>query len=357
MSNTVHITKDIQLDSNFGFVFWDLYEPPQSHTQSLAPHIIQIAHGMVEHKERYKWVCTFLAESGFIVAISDHRGHGKSISSYCKGKDSPINANLTKEDSNNEDLIYWGEMGQDGINLAVQDLYALNCELHSRFQDSKIILLGHSMGSLISRLYLFKHASSICALILSGTPAPNPMINIAILLAKSLQFLGLEAQGANLLHKLSFGGFNVKLLKRLSKTETNKDNSSITTKDYTGFEWLCSDSHVVQAYISDPKCSFIFSLRSFLNLFTAVRDVYAIEKYADSLSKHLPILFISGDMDACGNFGDGVRDAKDRLNIQGYEHVTIKLYENARHEILNEPNKQEVLKDIIAWLDCVCESR
>lgn len=325
MDKQVKITRNIALDSDFGSIFWDLYQPLQQ-----SSHIIHIAHGMVEHKGRYEWVGDILAERGFIVAISDHRGHGESISKQHK-------------DFHSDNEIYWGEMGKDGINQAVKDLYILNQELHSRFYNAKITLLGHSMGSIIARLYLFKYSKTIDALILSGTPAPNPLINVAILLTKKLQSLNLQDRGSKLLNKLSFGGFNAKLLKKIHV----KDHQN------TGFEWLCSDSSVVQSYIADSKCSFIFSLQSFLNLFIALRDIYTITQHADDISQKMPILFVSGDMDPCGNFGDGVEKAKNILSMQGYNNITLKLFKHARHEILNEINKHEILEDILAWLHLI----
>ncbi|RDU70859.1 alpha/beta hydrolase [Helicobacter aurati] len=322
MNSAIKITRNIALDSDFGSVFWDLYEPLQQ-----AIGIIQIAHGMVEHKNRYEWIGTSLAKRGYIVGISDHRGHGESISkSYL---------------IHNDNHISWGEMEKDGINQSVQDLYKLNQELRSCFRGMKVILLGHSMGSIIARLYLFKYSQTIDTLILSGTPAPNPLINIAILLAKTLQLFGLKNRGMQLLNQLSFGGFNASLLKKLPKGNYQ----------YTGFEWLCSDPSVVQTYINDPKCRFIFSLQSFLHLFLALRDIYTIKQHANSTSQRMPILFISGDMDACGNFGKGVEEAKNILAMQGYNNITLKLYKDSRHEILNETNKQEVLEDILVWLN------
>ncbi len=321
MMDNIKISKDLCLDSDFGTVFWDLYEPSCNNPQ----YIIQIAHGMLEHKGRYTWVAHSLAQAGFIVAINDHRGHGKSI-------------NIHDNDRSSEE-IFWGEMGQDGLNAAAKDLLNLNEKLHNLYPKSHIILLGHSMGSLIARLYLFTYAYSIQALILSGTPAPNACIDIAIFLAYILKVSNFK-NGAKILHKLSLENFNNALLKKLNIKQTQNNN----------LEWLCQDKEVLEKYASDDACNFIFSSQSFLNLFKAMKKVYAKSQYADFHNKDIPILFISGNMDACGCFGDGVQKAKQILQEQGFENVSMKLYENLRHEVLNEYGKEIVLNDVIEFV-------
>lgn len=315
--------------SDFGKVAYDLYEPALD--VALPVRIIQIAHGMVEHKGRYCWVAHELAKNGYIVAISDHRGHGESV--------------------NVESKITLGEMGEDGFQKAAYDLYKLNCTLKELYPKAEIILLGHSMGSLLARRYLLLYGDSICALILSGTPAYNPLLPLGIWLGRAFGFFDLaivKNLGAKVLNRLSFGGFNKKLLKH--NKMKRKQTPSLDSAKANNMRWLCSDNQVVQEYITDPKCDFIFSLQSFLNLFHGTQEVYS-PNYPEPKNPLLPVLFVSGYDDACGDFGEGVQKARIHLQTQGYKDVEIILYQDARHEILNEPHiKQQVIQDILLWL-------
>lgn len=305
------ITQNLKFTSDFGEVAYDLYEPEQPFNP---PIIIQIAHGMAEHKGRYKWVASALAKQGYIVAISDHRGHGESLNMH-----------------NN---ITLGEMGEEGFERATFDLYKLNCTLKEKFSNAKVVLLGHSMGSLLARRYLLLYAESIEGLILSGSPAYHPKIKLGIAMGKVFRFFNMSEFGTKILNRFLFNGF----YKKLTRHKKYKSKS---------LEWLCSDSKVVQDYRDDPKCNFRFSLQSLLGLFVGMKEVY---NNLEVRKTNLPILLISGSDDVCGGFSIGVQKACQHLKAQGYEKVDIILYKGARHEILNEPIKQQVIADIILWI-------
>ncbi len=306
--NQIRISKNLTFATDFGEIAYDIYEP-LGQTES---KIIQISHGMQEHKARYEWIANTFAKLGYIVAISDHRGHGESI--------------------NAESGITLGEMGEQGFAKATYDLYKLNRILKEQFQATKMILLGHSMGSLLARRYIQLYSESIQALILSGSPAYNANIKYGIFLGKFFEFFNAKHLGAKVLNALCFNGFN----KRFKKMGD------------TSFGWLCSDSSVVERYANDPKCAFIFSLESLLNLFAGMQEVYG--EYPTPKNPQLPILFVSGYDDACGGFGKGVQEAREHIESQGYKNVGILLYKNARHEVFNEPIKQQVVDDILLWL-------
>lgn len=301
------------------------------------PTIIQIAHGMVEHKERYEWLCENLALHGYIVAINDHRGHGKSIdSNHPWGEMSGISANQNA--TNDNEMQH-----KDGFHKAIEDLHSLTQILQKRFKNHRLILLGHSMGSLLSRGYLKKHGELLDALILSGSPAYNPMLSLGIKMSLLFRSLGANRLGKNLINNLSFGGFN--------KPFARKDKNS---KHSTGeFAWLNRDAASVRAYCDDEACQFIFSLNSFIALFRGTlwvqKPIDFSSKLQDSMLKKPKIYMISGASDSCGDFGRGVQKIAKVLQDENF-HVTLQLYPEARHEIFHEINKQEVLRDLLEWL-------
>ncbi len=294
--------------SDFGNIAYDYYQPKKFNHK-----VIQIAHGMVEHKGRYIWLANELTKAGYKVYINDHRGHGNSIGGH----------------------ITLGEMGQDGFEMATKDMLRLNEIIKKENPNCKIILLGHSMGSLLSRRFLQLYGDRIDALILSGTPSPNPLASIGSKLSflfEKISFTkGLYKFFQKIIFSLSLGGFNKKF------SHQGKSQSY----------WICSDDEVVKQYDLDDKCRFIFSLNSFGNLLKGLNQVFSPYQ---KIFKDLPILFLSGEEDACGEFGKGVQKAIKHIKAQGYNNVESKLYPICRHEVFNEPRKQEYLQDMLEWL-------
>ncbi|RDU67076.1 alpha/beta hydrolase [Helicobacter didelphidarum] len=277
--------------------------------------LVQIAHGMVEHKDKYKFIATKLAQMGYIVAINDHRGHGNSIGGE----------------------IFWGEMGENGFEMAVEDLHTLHTILCERFKPKKFVLIGHSMGSLISRRYLQKYESNIDCLILCGTPSPHVCVNVGIRFLKTLRILGINRIGRKIANRFSFASFNAKYHKP-------------PYDEISSVRWINRDENELRRHISDEKCRFLFTINSFINLLGGVRTVFG--KYPNPVRKpNLPIIFMSGEDDACGQFGKGVLSAFKHIQSQGYQNVKCTLYGGARHEILLELNKEEVAKNIIDFIE------
>lgn len=322
-----NITEEILIQKDNSFIsaqdrlriFYDMYIPS---TLSEYVAVIQIAHGMVEHKGRYEWVGKSLAKVGFVVAINDHRGHGKSI----------------------DECHIWGEMkgsvqdkanNASGFQKAVADMHQLTLLLKEHFAPQKFVLLGHSMGSLLARSYLKSYKHELDALILSGSPAYNPLVGFGQVLAQILKFCQLKQWGKHLINTLSFAGFNKPFLH--NKGEDN-------TKG--GFAWLCRDKAVVEAYKADSACQFVFSLESFIGLFKGMKWVNDMRGLQ---GENFPILIISGNCDSCGDFGTGVEKIAYKYEQCGF-NVELILYEGARHEILNEINKEQVLEDILNFI-------
>lgn len=305
-------------------IFYDIYLPDSS--LKSAPIIIQIAHGMVEHKGKYEFIAKFLAKSGFIVAVSDHRGHGDSINA----KD---NLAVKKEQ------IYHGEMGENGFERAVEDMFKLSEILKSRFKPQKFILIGHSMGSLLARRFLQIYGDKVDGLILCGTPKPMKSAIFGIYILKILRFFGINNIAQKLAYRLSFLSFNAKFYKD-DKLDSGKQS---------GILWVNRDICELQRTLQDAKCRFIFSVNSFICLLGGLLRVYS--KYPKPLNPNLPILFISGEDDACGGFGVGVVSALKHISKNGYQNAKMILYSGARHELFLELNKNEVASDVKCWID------
>lgn len=354
-SNNLNIHYDIYLDSKL------------ESTQYKG--LVQIAHGMVEHKGKYSGIAEFLAQNGFIVAVNDHRGHGDSVnydldsgkylgeSSESDSGDLRKSAESSESDSGESDSsksaestpkirekIYLGEMGANGFESALDDMHNLHLALKARFKPRKCILIGHSMGSLLSRRFLQEYEDCLDMLILCGTPKPEPFVNIGIAFLRVLRFFGLNNIARSVANKFSLLSFNAKYAK--IDTLANGKNS--------GQMWINRDTNELKRNLADKKTRFIFSINSFINLFVGLRRVFSPypRKVANpSYESRLPILFISGEDDACGGFGKGALKAFKHIIAQGYGNARLILYANARHELFLELNKDEVLGDLLRFIE------
>lgn len=335
--------------------------------------LILIAHGMIEHREKYAPIATFLARKGFIVAVNDHRGHGDSINCEFRGdaqKGDSTNYDSIKDDfahcDSTQDFIqaystanshtphtmpqgdtpqiaekiYLGEMGENGFEMALRDMYNLHLALKSRFNPPKFVLIGHSMGSLLARRFLQDYEKSLDMLILCGSPSPQRFIKVGIGLLKILHFLGVNNIARHIANRFSLLAFNAKYA-RFDKLKNGKNSGTL---------WINRDTLELQKAIANKKSYFTFTINSFICLFCGLERVFSKYRRA-TLSPKLPILFISGEDDACGGFGRGVLRAFKHLKSQGYENAKLILYANARHELFLELNKDEVFNDVLCFLE------
>lgn len=273
--------------------------------------IVQISHGMAEHKERYIPFMEFLAKNGYVTVIHDHRGHGKSVKSKA-------------------DLGYFYE---ENAEYVVEDLHQITTFIKNKYPNQKVILLGHSMGSMIVRKYIKKYDNDIDKLIVCGSPSKNPLVDLALLLVKILKAFKGEHYRSNLVQKLAFGKYGKKF--QQSKSEN---------------VWICSDNKVVNNYDDDELCGFTFTLNGFSNLFHVMKDIYSKKDWALS-HKNLPILFIAGADDQVIINEKKWLESQEFLKNLGYENIEKILYPNMRHEILNEINKDVVWKDVYEWME------
>ncbi len=275
--------------------------------------IVQISHGMVEHAGRYDEFAERLTEEGFVVFANDHRGHGETVGA-CEG------------------IVCFAD--RDGWRLVVEDMYNLTELIKEDYEGLPFFLFGHSMGSLLSRDYIYRHGEELDGLILSGTSSyPGFKIKILKMIARMQSFIKGGRSESPFLNNMVFGRYN----KQFENTKTK-------------FDWLSRDEEEVDEYIKDPECGNVPTVRFFLDLIDGIETVHE-KKIIDRTPENLPILLISGDMDPVGNFGEGVEEVRDLYRYAGVTDVSCNLYEGARHELLHETNREEVFEDIIIWMD------
>ncbi len=274
--------------------------------------VVQIIHGIAEFIERYEPFAEFLVSQGIAVTAEDHMGHGQSIGDGPQG---------------------WFE---GGWFTAVDDSYQLMKLTMAKFPGVPYILLGHSMGSFMARTILCKYPGcGICGAIISGT-GWQPGFALPALI-KVVELMGKDdmTRPAETLQKLIFGGYNSKI-----------------QNPRTPSDWLTREDAIVDAYVSHPLCGFTPSFGLFRDMFTGIHYIQK-KGSLSSMKQNLPVLFIAGDQDPVGAYGKGVLQAADAFQKAGMTKVQCRLYEGARHEVLNETNRHEVYADVLSWISTV----
>ena len=274
--------------------------------------IIQIAHGMTEHAGVYTDFIAALLKAGYGVYAHDHKGHGKTVK--------------REED-------YGHFKPNVGWNEAVSDVIFVS-ETIRKEQTCPLFLLGHSMGSFLSRRAVQLKGELYDGFLISGTGGnPGILGSIGHKVATIEMKLRGEKTKSPMLNFLSFGNFN-------SHFKPNR----------TKFDWLSSDNSQVDKYIADPLCGFICTTSFYRELFSGVLEVNKLEEFKKT-PKNLPIHIFSGDRDPVGDMGKGVKEVYENYKKCGVKDVTLRLYENGRHEMFHEVNRDEVFQDLILWLD------
>ena len=274
--------------------------------------VVQLSHGMVEFIDRYKPLAEYLAAQGILVTGHDHLGHGASI--------------RTKAD--------YGYFAQpDGNRAVLDDLHAVTEQTKALYPGVPYFLLGHSMGSFYARQYLCEWGDELDGAIILGTGyQPKALVATARALCRVLVvFFGWEHR-SKLVANLSFAGYNKGLEGR------------------TPQDWLNRDAAEVDKYRADERCMFTFTLNAYYSMFTGILRLYD-PAFLGQMPKDLPLLFLAGDADPVGEQGRGVRRAIDSLRAVGVQNIRQKFYPGARHELLMELNRQEVMGDIAHWLN------
>jgi alpha-beta hydrolase superfamily lysophospholipase len=257
--------------------------------------IVQLTHGMGEHLLRYEPLAAALTQAGFVVVGQDHRGHG-----------------ATARDGE------WGVLGAGGWDELVRDIGRLSDTIRTDLPGLPLVLLGHSMGSFAAQQHVLDHSDELAGLVLTGTAA-----------------LDLLEPALNLDEPLDLSAFNAPF-----------------EPARTDFDWLSRDEAQVDAYVADPRCGFGLSEVDGKQMFVSARQVADVERLA-RLRHDLPVYLAVGEQDPVNGQLALVHGLVQRLEQAGLSDVTLKVYEGARHEVFNETNRDEVVSDLLAWLDRV----
>ena len=276
--------------------------------------VVVISHGMSEHVSRYNDFASVLVSKGFDVFGEDHRGHGESA------------------------VGRYGYLAdKNGFFRVVEDIHEEILSLHERYPDTKIFLFGHSFGSFVSQCYIEKYASSIDGCILCGTAGPRKaLISVALVLARIVAFIGGKKRPSKFLNKIAFGSYNERI-----------------TDKKTDFDWLSRDEKQVNAYMGDGECGFLCTSGFFCDMFKGFKYIHK-NSHIKEIPEYLPVFFITGTADPVGTYGETVQNLVDIYKNNGIKDVDHKLYEGARHELINETNRDEVISDVISWLENHC---
>lgn len=275
--------------------------------------VVQIAHGMAETAARYERFAKFLTDNGYAVYINDHRGHGKTAKTI-------------------ENVGYLAD--EDGFKWLVEDVHKLTGIIKEENPKVPVFLLGHSMGSFVAQRYIQLYGSELKGAILSGSNGKQGiMLDIGMFIAKrEIKKNGRRAK-SDKLNAMSFGSYN----------NSFKPNR-------TEFDWLSRDNEEVDKYINDPFCGSVFTCGFFYDFLKGLKEIESKENLR-SVPKNLPIYIFSGEKDPVGKNVKGVMKLINTYKNLNINNVDYKFYKDGRHEMLNETNKDEVMKDVITWIE------
>lgn len=277
--------------------------------------VIQIVHGMAEYIDRYDDFARYLVSQGFVVCAEDHIGHGKSAAGPHEYGHMPAHG------------------GKDILLRDVHSLYRIVSEL---FPGVPYVLYGHSMGSFIARSYIARYGDELAACVLSGTGnVPAPLSKLGRTLARILAAVRGETYRSKLIDGMGAGAYG----KQIENARTDLD-------------WLSTDPAVVDAYIADEQCGFMFTVGGYATLLDLTAEVVT-PVCAERVPKRLPVLLVAGDGDPVGDMGKGVHAAAALLRGVGVRRVDEKIYPGMRHEIHNEVGHERVYDDVARWVESV----
>lgn len=273
---------------------------------------VHIVHGMAEHGMRYSRLAAALNEAGFNVWAHDQRGHGINPVPPLRG--------------------HFGDHG--GWRAVVDDAWAVSAEMRRTYPGVPLILFAHSMGSFVGQTLIGEHGDAYDGVVLAGTNGPPDFEEALVRFIARLQLwiLGPRRPG-KWLDELVFGNFN----RRFAPNRTK-------------FDWLSRDPDEVDKYVNDPLCGFVLSAQAWLD-FLAAKPLLGADRHLQRIPKTLPIRVIGGTRDPVGEEATGVRRLLRVYSKAGLRHVSHRFYVDARHELVNETNREEVTRDLIKWIE------
>lgn len=274
--------------------------------------VLQIVHGMVEYVDRYDPFASYLCSLGIAAIGHDHLGHGLTAGS-------------------DEDLGYFGAEG--GEELLIQDMHLVTLRMKELYPEVPHFIMGHSMGSFCLRKYLTYFGAEVDGAIIMGTgDMPLAAIRAGKTVAAGLIQVKGKRYRSEKLTNLVFGGY----LKEIENVRTPMD-------------WLTKDEAIVDAYLNNKYNTFRFTASAYLAFFR-ILEYTAKETNLDRVPKDLPIFLVAGDKDPVGSWGEGPKNVAKRYEKLGFTDVSLKLYAEDRHEILNETDRAVVEQDLGDWI-------
>lgn len=284
--------------------------------------VIQLVHGMAEHSARYRRFAQAAVARGLAVVADDHRGHGATIA--------------TPDERGHTDDV-------DGWTRILDDLTHVRAMINATWPGVPVILMGHSWGSVLVRGWvadLSRHAealggqAALAGLVVMGTVGdPGTLGRIGVRIARAEARLRGPRHVSTALERMAGSGRNAAFEPRR-----------------TDFDWLSRDEAEVDAYLADPLCGFVCTSAFFRDLAVGAVEVNRSAAF-EAIPRDLPVLVVSGQADPVGGMGQGVRDVATAMRRAGVREVTLRLYPQARHELLNETNRDEVTAELLAWME------
>lgn len=275
--------------------------------------VVQISHGMIEMIDRYEDFALFLNRHGYAVIGNDHLGHGLTA-------------------GNDADLGYFCPKNMSATVVA--DLHRVTKYARKKYKNKPYFLLGHSMGSFMARRYLMTYGMELSGAVICGTGSQNWLIlAVGPIVANALRIVFGDRFRSRLLEKNAFGGYQ----KRIPNPRTGSD-------------WMTRDTDIVDFCRGNTYCSFIFTVNGYRTLFDVLTFIQRKQNIV-RIPKELPLFFISGGQDPVGHYGRDVQRVAAGYERAGVEDVSLKIYQEDRHEVLNELDRKQVYQDVLAWLD------
>ncbi len=275
--------------------------------------VVQISHGMIEMIDRYEDFALFLNRHGYAVIGNDHLGHGLTA-------------------GNDADLGYFCPRNMSATVVA--DLHRVTRYAKKKYKKKPYFMLGHSMGSFMARRYLMTYGMDLDGCVICGTGSQSrPVLIAGPVVANALRLVFGDRFRSRLLERNAFGTYQ----KRIPNPRTKSD-------------WMTRDTAIVDWCRSNKYCSFRFTLNGYRTLFEVLSFIQKRQNI-DRIPKELPLFFIAGGQDPVGHYGRDVRRISAGYEKAGVEDVSLKIYQEDRHEILNELDRDLVYRDVLSWLE------
>lgn len=278
--------------------------------------VVHIIHGASEHFARYGLFCEYLNKHGYVAIGCDFLGHGLSTDTL--------------------DYVHFAD--KDGDILAYESVVLVKEYIETNYPKQDVFILGHSMGSFLARKMILDFPDFYKKAVISGTAfVPQMVVNMGILLAKIIRFFKGPKYVSRLIQNMGIDANPKKMRK----------DGIITGIDE---EWLTRDKEIQQYYHNSNMCGQPFTVQANIDLFRWISFINQKKNIANG-NKEQPIFLISGEKDPLSNYGKDITKLYETMQQLGYQNVSMKLYPDSRHEVLNELSKDEVYEDVLQFIE------